>query len=106
MAITTGKASQARRRSGHISSCGSVLLIELKVLRLLLIEVLARVGGFVFECFDEAVEAYGEEGAEGWAYPVDPMVAREGVQDDTGAKGSHWVEGAAGLYQKGQGCFT
>lgn len=42
-----------------------------EVLLFVLVEVGARVGGFVFEHLHEAVEARGEEGAEDGAEPVD-----------------------------------
>ena len=70
-------------RAGH--AAGGVLL---HYFGFLLVEVLAWVGGLVFEAFDEAVEAGGEEGAEAGADPVDPVVAWEVVQDDAGAEGA------------------
>lgn len=40
------------------------------------------------------VEEHGQERAEQRAYPVEPVVAWEGGEDDVGCKGSGGVEGA------------
>lgn len=70
-AVLTQDTSQAVCRNGSwtsnvLAGCG-VLLVEFEVLGLVLVEVLAWVCGLVLEDFDEAVEAYGNEGTEGWA---------------------------------------
>ena len=87
---------RARDGADDIGTSG-VLLVELEVLRFAVVEVLAGVRGLVFEKLDEAVEADGEEGAERGAQPVDPVVAREGSEDDGGAEGAGGVEGACGV---------
>ena len=65
------------------------------------VAVLVGVGGFVFEDFDEFVEAGCDDGAEDGADPVDPVVAGEGVVDDCWAEGTGWVETAAGEVSAG-----
>lgn len=61
----------------------------------LFVFVLAWVGGFVFEHFDEFVEGGGEEGAEDWTDPIYPVVGVERVVDDGWGDTSGWIEGAA-----------
>jgi hypothetical protein len=60
------------------------------------VEVLAGVGGFVLEGFDEAVEAHGEQRAQAGPDPVDVVRVGEAVENDFGAEGAGGVEGAAG----------
>jgi hypothetical protein len=72
----------------------SAVLVDVEVLGLVGVEVLARVGGLVFEVLDEVVETDGEEGAKEGSQPVDPVVAREETVDDAGPEGAGWVEGA------------
>lgn len=71
LAVLTQNITQVGRRNGRwpgnvLAGCG-VFLVEFEVLRLMLVEVLAWVCGLVFEDLDEAVEADGDEGTEGWA---------------------------------------
>lgn len=40
--------------------------------------ILAGVGSFVFECFDEFVEAGGDEGAQEWTDPWNMLAAGAG----------------------------
>lgn len=61
----------------------------------LVVEILAGVGGLVFDGFDEFVEAGCDQRAEDGADPVDPVVAVEGVQRDAGAEGACRVDAAA-----------
>lgn len=77
-----------------ILATSSVVLVELKDFGLFLVEVGAGVGGFVFEHFDEAVEAYGEDRAEGGSDPVDPVFAWETGEGDCWTEGAGWVKGA------------
>ena len=77
-----------------VTTCGSVILVELEDLSLLLVEVLGRVRGLVLEDFDEAVEADCEKGAKERAKPVNPMVAWEVAEDDVDAERTGRVEGA------------
>lgn len=44
-----------------------LVLVEFEHFGFLVVEVLTGVGGLILEGFDEAVEAYSEEGAEGGA---------------------------------------
>lgn len=72
--------------------CGVLVELELRIL--LLVEVLAGVGSFVFEKLDQAVEQCCNDGAEGRAKPVDPVSARETSEDDRGTEGAGGVKGA------------
>jgi len=80
--------------SRHVRTCGCSVLVKLEHLCLTLIEVLPGVGRLVFERFDKAVEADGDEGAQGGAEPVDPVVVGEDVEDDAGAEGAGGIERA------------
>ena len=64
------------------------VLLGVKDLGFSVVEVLTWVCSLVFECLDELVETAGEERAKDWANPVDPVVAVEGAEDDTRAKGA------------------
>lgn len=78
----------------HVLTSGRSLLIKMENLSLLLVEVLAWVGGLVFQKLDEAVKADSDERAEGWAEPIDPVVAWEVVEYNAGAEGASRVQGA------------
>lgn len=60
------------------------------------VAVLVGVGGFVLEDLDEFVETRCDDGAEDGAYPVDPVVAGEGVVDNCRAEGTGRVQTATG----------
>lgn len=80
-------------RSRNICATSGVF-VKIEILRFLLVKVLSRVCGFVFEDLDETIESGGEQGAESRSYPVDPVIAREVLQDDAGPEGAGWVERA------------
>ena len=67
--LTTTAAS----RGLDVHDCGGPTAVDVRVevLFFVLVEVGARVCGFVFEHLHEAVEAGGEEGAEDGSDPVD-----------------------------------
>ena len=54
--------------------------------------ILTGVGGFVFEDFDEFIETSSDDGSKDRSNPVDPVVAVEGVVDDSRAERTCRVE--------------
>ena len=60
------------------------------------VEVLAWVDCLVLEALDELVEAHGDERAQVWPGPVDPVIVVEGACDYGGTEGASGVYGAGG----------
>jgi len=71
-----------------------VLLLDLSVL---VIVVLARVGNLVLEDLDELVKDDGEDGADCWPGPVDPVLLVKDAGDDAGPETARGVERATGV---------
>lgn len=67
-----------------------------RLLDVVVVVVLARVGALVLEPLEDLVDGKGEEGAHQWADPVDVVVADEAL-DAGGAEGSRRVDGSAGV---------
>jgi hypothetical protein len=70
----------------NIRASSGVVFVESEDFGFFLVEVLAGVGGFVFESFDKAVEANCDQGTESRAEPVDPVVAWEAAEGNAGAE--------------------
>lgn len=66
-------------------------------LGILVIIILARVGNLVLEDLDELVEDDGEDGADCWSGPIDPVLLVEDAGDDTGPKTARGIERATGV---------
>lgn len=79
-------------RSSNVSTSGGIVLVKVKVLGFLLVEVLARVRSLVLQELDESVKPNSKKGPKRRSQPVDPVVAREGSQNDARTKRASWVE--------------
>lgn len=66
----------------HIGPGGSVILVVHKYFGFFFIEVLAGVGGFIFQNFDKAVKTSCENRTKGRAQPVNPVIWRKVVENN------------------------
>lgn len=87
------------RWTRDVCAGGCVVLVEVKLLCLVLVEVLARIGGLVLEHLDEAIETDCQKRAKSRSQPIDPMCAGEDSRNDAWTKRAGWIERAWKRYQ-------
>jgi len=79
-----------------------------KVLLLLdlasVVQVLTWVGSLVFQDLDKLVETSCDDGAKDRSEPVDPVVARKLVVDNSRTEGTSWIQGATSKVHTSQLC--
>lgn len=76
--------------------CSDRIVIRVEDLGLLLIEILAWVGGLVLEGLDEAVQSNSKASSEGRTKPVDPVFVGKAAEGNTWTERSSWIQRSTG----------